>query len=330
MDDVAARAGVSRALVSLVMRESAGVSAASREKVLRAARELGYRPNAMARSLAQRRTRTIGVLLSDLHNPFFAEVLDGIEPSATARGYRLLINTGYRNANAEAAAMETFLEFRVDGIITLGPLIDSADLVTTAASAPLVTVGRTIPDDAVDSVVVDGHAGARLAVDHLVELGHRDIAHIAADGAGGGSRRRGYEAAMRDAGLADRIVVMPASFDDDAAAKATAKLLDGRGLPTAIFAANDLMATGVLNRVEEGGLRVPDDVSVVGFDNTAIAALRQVSLTTIHQPRRDLGRLALEALLERVEDGRTDPVRHIVQPTLVARATTAPPPQGTS
>jgi DNA-binding LacI/PurR family transcriptional regulator len=325
MDDVAREAGVSRALVSLVMRESPKVSEKRRTRVLAAAERLGYRPNAMARGLASRRTRTIGVLLNDLRNPFFAEIMDGIFEAADELDYRLLIGTGRRQALGERRAVDAFFEHRADGLLLVSPRLPLAEILAIGRSTATVVVGRPIRAAHVDSVTNDDLAGGELAVRHLADLGHRRIAHIdGGRGAGGPARRTGYLREMRRRGLAPRVV--SGEFTEAAGVRAAERLLHDGELPTAIFAANDLVAAGALDRFEDAGLRIPDDISILGYDNTFLAALHHMSLTTIDQPRPEIGRLALSTLVERVEGQRTTAVHHRLEPTLVVRATTGPPP----
>jgi DNA-binding LacI/PurR family transcriptional regulator len=325
MEDVAREAGVSRALVSLVMREQPNVSADRRRRVVEAAGRLGYRPNAMARSLASRRTRTVGVVLDDLRNPFFAEIASAVEELASELGYQLLLGSGGRVARRESSALATLLEYRVDGVILVSPRMPAADIAAACSEVPVVMVGRRLRNVDADFVVIDERHGTELVLDHLRGLGHERIAHVdGGRGAGGPQRRSSYLRGMRDRGLADRAQVIAGDFTEDAGTSAARRLLADPELPTAVFAANDLVAAGLLDGLDRAGVAVPRDVSIVGYDNIGIAHLAHVSLTTIDQPRGEMGRLGLQLLLDRIGRRRAGVVR-VIEPTLVVRSTTAPP-----
>jgi DNA-binding LacI/PurR family transcriptional regulator len=329
MQNVADRAGVSRALVSLVMHDSPKVSAASRAAVLAAASELGYRPNLIARNLASRRTRTLGVLVDDMRNPFFHDVADGVQHVADQQGFSIIVKGAHRDPEQERRAIEELLDFRVDGLVLLGPRLAHEHIGAATSKAPVVVVGRPTSSQLVDSVNNDELEGTRLVVQHLAALGHRHIVHIdGGPGAGARPRRAGFELAMDAAGLTADVVA--GNFTEVSGFEAAELLLRRPSLPTAIFAANDACAIGVLDRFSQSGVNVPHDASVLGYDNTSVAGLGYVSLTSIDQPRFDMGQLAAETLLKRIENPGAEPVHHVLKPTLIERRTTAAPRSGRS
>ena len=324
--DVAEEAGVSKSLVSLVMRGSDRVSSASRDAVLEAAKKLGYRPNAAARTMVRQRSSVIGVMVSDLHNPFFADVIDGIDMAATDAGYRSILTTGNRVAERERLAVTTLLEMRVDGLILLSPVVHRECAIEASRSVPTVVVGRAMRAASVDSVTNDDRVGAGIVVDHLVELGHRRIAHIdGGDAAGSRPRRTGYTRSMQRHGLEAETRSVRGGFTEEGGSMGMWSLLADGPRPTAVFVANDLAAIGVLGVLDTEGLSVPDDISVVGYDNTAMTASHRLGLTTVDQPRHDMGRMAAGLILAKIDQGRATASHVVLSPKLVIRESTGPP-----
>ena len=310
----------------MVTRGEPGVSEEKRSAILKAIDELDYRPNAMAQGLVMRQTRILGVMVSDLQNPFFAAVISGIQGRAAECGFRVLITTGDRTPSIEESAIENLLELRVDGLILASPRVDDEVIGRAGRSAPVVVLNRNTADDNSDSVTNDNIAGAHLAVEHLVSFGHRRIAFIEGGaGAGARIRHKGYLSAMHDHGLADEILTVEGQHTEEGGYRGAMELLKLRVLPTAVFASNDLCAIGAMNAFEEAGLSIPDDLSLVGYDNNRMAALRHISLTTIDQPGDDMGRSAVERLAERIDGDRAEPSHDVVAPSLVVRSTTGPP-----
>jgi DNA-binding LacI/PurR family transcriptional regulator len=310
----------------MVTRGEEGVSTEKREAILEAIEELKYRPNVMARSLVERRTRILGVMVSDLENPFFGGVVSGIQARASELGYRVLFNTGDRKAELEEQAIESLLELHVDGMVLASPRVNDDFIAQAGRTVPVVVLNRHTVDDSSDSVTNDNIAGARLAVEHCVSFGHRKIAMIS----GGSSvaatvRREGYLRAMRDFDLAENKVIVEGAHTEEGGYTGAQELLKLKPLPTAIFASNDLCAIGAMNALEEAGLTIPDDVSLVGYDNTTLAALLHIELTSIDQPGTVMGRLAIDRLSERVDGERSEPRHEVVAPALVVRSTTGPP-----
>jgi len=324
--DVARRARVSKSLVSMVTRGEDGVSAEKREAILEAIEELNYRPNVMARSLVERRTRILGVMISNLRNPFFGGVVSGIQARAAELGYRVLFNTGDRKSDLEEQAIESLLELSVDGLVLASPRVSDETIAHAARSVPVVVLNRNPVDDSSDSVTNDNIAGARLAVEHCVSFGHGNIALITGgDSAAAQVRREGYLRAMREFDLAEHTLTVDGAHTEEGGYRGAQALLKMKPLPTAIFASNDLCAIGAMNALEEAGLSIPDDVSLVGYDNTSLAALRHIELTSIDQPGADMGRSAVDRLSERINGERTAPRHDVVAPSLVVRSTTGPP-----
>src|SRR6201996_5054871 len=263
LETVAARAGVSKSLVSLVLRNSPKVSATSREAVMRAVAELGYRPNAAARLLAERRSHTIGVLLNDLRQPWFADMLDGLTPALHAGGKHILLGDGRIDRMLDETLTWSFLDLGVDGMVLAGSIPMSQAIIDAASQIPTVTVGgRGLDVDLprVDKLANDNHLGGTLAVRHLIELGHTKITHIhGLPSVAGRLRMQGYEDTMRQAGLASQVEA--GDMSEEGGYRAAVRLLSGPDRPTAIFAANDLTCVGALSAAATLGVRVPGELS---------------------------------------------------------------------
>ncbi|MEW1718272.1 LacI family DNA-binding transcriptional regulator [Streptomyces sp. NPDC093109] len=323
---VAERAGVSKSLVSLVLRGSDQVRPEKRQAVLDAMRELGYRPNAAARSLSERRTRTVGVLLHDLRNPWFVDLLDGLNSLLNDNGLHMLLADARLHRRAGQELTRPFLDLQVDGLVAVGTLPDPAVLASAAERIPVVVAGTREPVlPGVDVVANDDEHGARLATEHLIGLGHRRIAHIAGYGAVGELRRRSFEATMRAHGLGDGMLVEPSDMTEEGGYRTTVRLLSRALRPTAVFAINDTASVGALSAAEELGLRVPQDLSVVGYDNTSVSRLRHLWLTTVDGAGHEVGRRAARCLLDRLADPSRPGGVHLATPVLEVRGTTGAP-----
>jgi LacI family transcriptional regulator len=327
--DVAARAGVSKSTVSNVVRGVPNVRPALRKRVERAIVELGYTPSAVARSLVARRTRTLGVTIPSLE-PFYADVLYGAQTRAAKDGYDLVIG----NTDLGERAPEGLLERRVDGFLLCG-LLDESVVRAAASYAPAVLVDPVEQWDGFATVGVDAFLGAQLAVRHLVELGHERIAAVIESDHPEERQERvaGYRVALEEAGLpADPRLELrdrfgPGTRDPRPRSDVVRELLRLSPRPTAIVTGDDLVAIGLIDAFESRGVRVPDDMSIVGFDDITFAGVRRIGLTTIRQPSVAIGELAAHLLVEQLEH-RAPPstgVHTLLEPELVIRSTTAPP-----
>jgi DNA-binding LacI/PurR family transcriptional regulator len=326
IEDVARQAQVSRALVSLVMRDSPKVSPSKRSAVQNAARELGYTPNRLASRLASHRTQTLGVLLLDLHNPVFADIYDGISEGVAESGKHLMVAVGSTDPDLETQAIRSLLDLRVDGLLLAGYTGKPEDLALMLRGTPAVVITREVDVAGVDSASASDFRGAQLAVEHLQQLGHKEIVHVAKpQGLPYPGRGLGYVNAMERQGLTP--VMITADMTERGGRKAIDQYLDsGAAVPTAIFAYNDLVALGVLDALSSRSISVPEAVSVIGYDNTELAGSQMVGLTTIDHHAHELGRLAAGTILRRLEGGSDSPQINIhVDPILVVRRTTSAP-----
>ncbi len=323
MADIARHVGVSRPLVSIVMRGAEGASEATRQRVLQAAADLGYRPDSLAQGLRSNRTRHLGVLFA-LRRPFEVELVEQMFPVVERLGYHLLLGAT-TSARGQEAVTDELLRYRCEGLIVVGPELDGHRLDPIAEEVPVVEIGRGVTRGPIDVVRNDDALGTRQAVDHLVGLGHRAIAFI--DGGanpGAEDRQAGYRAAMAGHGLTAEIRVVPGGYTEDEGAGAAQLLLSDR-LPTAVIASNDLSAIGLLDCMLRAGVRVPEDLSVVGYDDSRFARLPGIDLTSVRQDVPQMAELAVQGLIERLELPPRQPKEVALPPQLVIRGTTSPP-----
>jgi LacI family transcriptional regulator len=323
MADVAAAAGVSKALVSIVFRGAPGASDATRARIFQVADQLGYRTNRTASLLKLRRTRHLGVTMS-VRNAFHAELVESIQEAADREGYQIVLSI-VTGSHDERRAIETLLQFRCESLILLGSELAKPALDDLAASVPVVSVGRRVGTDSVDVVRAADDKGLRLVVDHLVGLGHANIAHV--DGgqhAISADRRRGYRNAMRRHGNADHVRVVAGGPTEADGWRAAEDLLWLDQLPTAVTIFNDHCAVGLIDRLTRAGIAVPDAVSVTGYDNTPIAQFAAINLTTVSQEAHTLAEWAVRAAIERLDGAREEARESILQPRLVVRGSTGP------
>lgn len=325
LEDVAADVGVSTASVSLVLRGVNGPSAATRERVLEAAARLGYRADRAASLLARRRTHLLGVPVV-LRDAFRAELAEELQLAADACGYTVALSA-VTAAHDEARVVEMLLDLRCEALVLLAPDLPAHTLGTLGERVPLVVTSLDLDPAAFDVVRAADGEGVAAAVAHLAALGHRDVVYVdGVDAPMAAERRAGFLRATARHGLAGRTV--PGGYVEDAGARAARELLGSGSLPTAVVAANDRCAIGLLDVFVRAGVRVPEDVSVVGYDDTELAGLSHIGLTTVSQDAAAQAREAVAAVVERLDGARDDPREIVLPPRLVVRTSTAPPRPG--
>jgi DNA-binding LacI/PurR family transcriptional regulator len=324
MADVAARAGVSRALVSIVFRDAPGASPENREKVVRAAAELDYWPDHRARLLGRGRSRTIGVAFG-LHREFHGSLVEQLYAAASGTGWDLALGASAPSRN-EREAIRGLLEQRCEAVVLLGPTMRGSDIAELAARLPVVVVARALRGSVADVVRTDDVVGGRLAVEHLAALGHRSVVHVDGGRApGAAERRRGFRRAVADLRLEGRVVGGGTADADGARSADDVVAGHPAARATGVTAFNDISAAGLLAGVRARGLQVPGDLSLVGYDDTQVAKLTGVALTTVAQDPEALARRSLELAAGRAEDPGRPCQEVVIEPSLVVRETTGPP-----
>lgn len=321
MQDIADRVGVSKALVSLVFRNAPGPSADTRQRVLAAADELGYRVNRAAAMMTAKRTHLIGAM-ANIRSTFHTELVEHIVAEADRYGYEVVLGA-VTPTHAAPAVLETLLSFRCEALILLGPELDDATLDDLAARAPVVVVGRRTSCPAVDVVRTADGRGIGKVVDHLVTLGHKRISHL---GGGPGTipadRRTGYMRAMKRHGLTDEIDVIEGDLTERSGMQAADVLLQRALRPTAVVAANDQSAIGLLDQLLRAGVDVPAEIAVAGYDDSMLAQLAHIDMTSVSQEPRQQAERAVAAVVERLDRDRTERIDALLEPRLVLRHTT--------
>ncbi|HEX7183321.1 MAG TPA: LacI family DNA-binding transcriptional regulator [Thermoanaerobaculia bacterium] len=321
--EVAREAGVSVATVSRVFNDKGPIREETRQRILAVALRLGYAPNAAARSLSTRKTGTIGVLLPDLYGEFFSEVIRGLDLAARRSGFHILVSSSHSD-RSEVEAVLRALRGRVDGLIVMSPEADARALeANLPGTLPIVLLNCPVEGSAFDSINLDNYGGASATVRHLAALGHRRIAHV--KGAPGNNdaleRLVGYREAMQslfEEGTEE--LEIGGDFSEDSGDRAGREILAMNPRPTAVFAANDATAIGLLHAFQKAGVRVPDDIAVAGFDDIPIARFLTPPLTTVQVAIADLGALAIQRLLLAMEHGDSRERQHEILPTtLVVR-----------
>ncbi|MGA8789875.1 MAG: LacI family DNA-binding transcriptional regulator [Paenarthrobacter sp.] len=321
--DVAKSAGVSPSLVSLVLQNPERVSEKRRESVRNAIAELGYRPSRAATTLASNRTKSIGLVIDDYRNLWFVDLLRGMESVLTEPGFQVMLADSRPGENRIKEAADGLLAMHVDGLVIAA---EPGAAVLGGAVVPTVVAGwrHGVPAE-VSLITNDDDGGGAMAADHLIHLGHRSVGHLSGSGGAAAHRRAGFQGRARQAGM-DLVVVGEegGTSEEDGYASAC-WLLDHHPGITAIFAANDTMALGALGAIKARGLAVPEDISLIGYDNSSLAKSRFLELTSVDNRSDLVGMEVARALLHRITGNAVETHRKLIDPSLVVRGTTAGP-----
>jgi LacI family transcriptional regulator len=329
MKDVARRAGVSTATVSHVINGTRHVEEPTRQAVIAAMRELGYQPNSIARSLRSGETKTIGLMVPDASNLFFADIARRIENIGYENGYSVILCNSDNDLAKQQEYVNTLIAKQVDGVIFISAGESREDLERlTASGTPVVVADRDVPLHLADVVLLDNEAAGYVAAGHLLDLGHERIACITGPPGVGPSMQRvtGCQRAMAERGLRlDESLILPGDFTIQAGLRGMETLLDRPSPPTAVFVLNDMMAIGAISTARRKGCRVPDDLSVIGFDDIELAPAVNPALTTMAQPVQEMAEIATGRLLEKIHssDSNWENEQIILSAELVVRESTA-------
>ncbi|QJQ05893.1 LacI family transcriptional regulator [Undibacterium piscinae] len=327
MKQVAEKAKVSTTTVSHVINNTRVVSEDARERVLSVIRELRYIPSAVARSLKNDKTHTLGMIIPNNSNPYFAEVIQGIEDESFKLGYNIILCNSYDDPKKQAAYTRVLMEKRIDGLILVASGSDEElNQLLTDEGIPKVLVDREVPGVAADFIEADHEQGGYLATKYLLDLGHRDIACVSGPKTllPSGGRVQGYWRALKEAGVTPREEYLAHSdFTSQGGFTAFRQLLALHPRPTAIFASNDLMAIGGLCAAHQAGMKIPEELSVIGYDDIALASFSTPPLTTIAQPKHEIGVLTAQVMVKRIQNAELALRREKLETKLMVRQSTA-------
>ena len=315
--DIAEETGVSYATVSRALNNKYGVKPGTREKILAVALARGYTPNGIARGLVRKQTHSIGLIIPDISNPFFPQVASGVEDGAREKGYSVfLCNTNYES-DQEARYLQLLIEKRVDGII-LASGFQASDTINPLlmGSIPIVSLCTRFENVKNSFVVIDNERGGFIATKHLIEQGYPTVGYIGTQG----QRFKGYLQALEKFNIPfDDRYVFSGDLKRETGYKITRRLFADQHYPRALFVENDLMALGTIQGIKELRLRVPDDIAVVGFDDISFSSFPEIGLTTVRQPKYEMGKLAANILLDSIIKSTKEPKKHILEPKLIVR-----------
>ncbi len=323
--DIARAAGVSHSTVSRALANSPLLPEGTRRRIQRIAARAGYTPNAIARGLVMRRTHAVGVVVTTIEDPFVAEVVRGIEQVAGDQGYRVFLATSHNDPARELNVVRALSEWRVDGVIVAASRVGSLyGPRLQQIGVPIVLINNQHPGSFIHTIAVADAPGARLATEHLIARGHRVIAHLRGPAGHGASGKRaaGYRAALRQAGLAFDAALVVSVDGHPGGGEQVLPLLQHSPRPTAVFCYNDMTAIGALAALKRHGLRVPEDISLVGFDDIPFASYVDPPLTTIQQPMAEMGRQAMQMALTLMNDPQAQVPDIVISGRLIERGST--------
>jgi len=326
LEDIARLVGLSTSTVSRALNNKPDVHPRTREKVIRVAERLGYTPNSIARSLKYKKTKTIGVIIADISNPFFAAVVAGIEDEVRKKNYNIILCSSNEEYEREEEAIMVLLRQRVDGLLITPTQRESKDILhIKSLTVPFVLIGRHFSSIETNYVITDDVLGGFLATDHLLERGHRKILFINAPLHISSAKERleGYKQALLKYGVEfdEKLVKIAPNAKMIDAYKIAKKVLSQKLDFTAVFTFSDFLAIGVIKALYENGLKVPRDIAIVGYDDIEFSSALEVPLTTVRQPKYELGKEATNILIEKILKGKSNRVyKRVVKPELIIRS----------